>query len=479
MTDIKPLNRKYSTTRLLINEVSDTIDYCEDIGKNSEYHGGLRTKGYFKKSYPNKPLVSVITIVFNGDQYLEETINSVINQTYDNVEYIVIDGGSTDGTLQIIKKYEDKIDYWLSEKDRGIYDAWNKGLKLATGDIIGFANADDFYDLNAIEIIVPSYAANKFQLTYGVTQFIRDEVCAGVNNRSFNQEEIYSGFGFMHTTVFTTREVYQKVGYFDDSFRIAGDAEWLTRAYKEGIVFKQLNNLTYMREGGVSHKFESQAFREFHQALSKHGFDRKKLRKAMLKRKVITMIARIVGEKNKSFLRQQINLIILKAYNIIYNLLPFFVLKKKWLRLFSIELGQSSYIHTPVRLFSKGRINVGDNSTINHNCFLDNRGKIKIGNNVSIAHATRIYTAGHEIHNPCFTYKVKDVEIGDNVVVFSNVLIMPGVKINNNAVILPGSVVVKNVDEFSIVGGNPAKHIEFRKCGDIKYKIDYSYWFAQ
>jgi glycosyltransferase involved in cell wall biosynthesis len=90
-----------------------------------------------------KPLISVITVVYNGSKTCEKTIKSVINQTYDNVEYIIIDGGSTDGTLDIIEKYEDKIDYWISEKDSGIYDAMNKGIKVANGDWIYFLGADD------------------------------------------------------------------------------------------------------------------------------------------------------------------------------------------------------------------------------------------------------------------------------------------------------------------------------------------------
>ncbi|TYB33575.1 MAG: glycosyltransferase [Flexistipes sinusarabici] len=89
------------------------------------------------------PLISIITVVFNGEEYLEETILSVINQTYPNVEYIIIDGGSTDGTVDIIKKYEHAIDYWVSEPDKGIYDAMNKGIKLLTGEWVNFMNAGD------------------------------------------------------------------------------------------------------------------------------------------------------------------------------------------------------------------------------------------------------------------------------------------------------------------------------------------------
>jgi len=107
--------------------------------------GGLRLQGKCKQSYPDKPLISVVTVVFNGELYLEETILSVLNQTYDNVEYIIIDGGSTDGTVDIIKKYEDAIDYWVSESDICVYDAMNKGITLSSGEWLNYMNGGDSF----------------------------------------------------------------------------------------------------------------------------------------------------------------------------------------------------------------------------------------------------------------------------------------------------------------------------------------------
>ena len=157
------LDKNYSTTRFLTKEKpiinNKAEDKCETFlflpgGENRKGEGGLRTKEYFKKSYDDRPLVSIVTVVFNGEKYLKETIQSVINQSYDNVEYIIIDGGSTDETLNIIKKYEDKIDYWVSEQDEGMYDALRKGFSLCNGEVMAYINADDFYLPNAFTTII-------------------------------------------------------------------------------------------------------------------------------------------------------------------------------------------------------------------------------------------------------------------------------------------------------------------------------------
>jgi glycosyltransferase involved in cell wall biosynthesis len=114
-----------------------------DKENNKSIVGGIRSKGTVKEVDRNKPLLSIVTVVYNGEESLEKTIESVINHNYPNIEFIIVDGGSTDKTIDIIKKHEDKIDYWVSEKDSGIYDAMNKGLTLSTGEWIYYLGADD------------------------------------------------------------------------------------------------------------------------------------------------------------------------------------------------------------------------------------------------------------------------------------------------------------------------------------------------
>ena len=146
------LDPTYSTTRLITRTKPVLVNAPDAVfpsrlflpeGKGRSGEGGLRTNGYFKRSFSDKPLITVITVVLNCEQHLENTIKSVISQKYDNIEYIIVDGGSADMSLNIIKRYEGQIDYWVSEKDNGIYDAMNKAVSVAQGEWCYFLGADD------------------------------------------------------------------------------------------------------------------------------------------------------------------------------------------------------------------------------------------------------------------------------------------------------------------------------------------------
>lgn len=186
MTELIELDSKYSTTSQVTIEKpvveKNTKDKFESVlflpvGEVRKGEGGLRKNGHFKKNIPQKPLITIVTVVYNGEQFLEETILSVINQTYDNVEYIIIDGGSTDGTLDIIRKYEHAIDYWVSEKDDGIYDAMNKGFDLSTGEWINFMNAgDSFCKENVlIQLFEKKEDLKNYSMIYGKVNIIRGD----------------------------------------------------------------------------------------------------------------------------------------------------------------------------------------------------------------------------------------------------------------------------------------------------------------
>ena len=152
-------------------------------------------------------------------------------------------------------------------------------------------------------------------------------------------------------------------------------------------------------------------------------------------------------------------------------------LRNLWLLIFGIRVHVTSSIHRQCRFFHVGKFSLGRNSTVNFGCYLDNRRGIKIGDNTAIAHNVKIYTLGHDIDSPNFETKGAAVTIGNNVFVFSNAMIMPGVTIGDGAVILPGSVVTKNIEPFTVVGGIPAKFIK-KRTSKIAYKTKYNYWFS-
>ncbi|MCK5789071.1 MAG: glycosyltransferase, partial [Chlamydiia bacterium] len=203
-------------------------------GETRKGEGGLRTKGYFKKSYEEKPLISIITVVFNGVEYLEQTIQSVINQSYDNVEYIIIDGGSTDGTVDIIRKYEDQIDYWVSEKDKGIYDAMNKGLQLVVGEYVGIINADDFYEPFAIEKSIECIKNNNADYSMGKVQYVNTKQVASPIY-PLMEGKIYQEMFYPHISAFILRTIYKKIGFFDMNLKIASDHDMALQIHLAGF----------------------------------------------------------------------------------------------------------------------------------------------------------------------------------------------------------------------------------------------------
>ncbi len=198
---------------------------------------------------PDCPLVSIITIVYNGEKHIADVIRSVGRQNYRNIEYIIVDGGSTDNTLSIIGQFSHIVTAVYSEKDRGISDAFNKGLRRATGEIIGLINADDWYEPDAVEKIVGSIAG--FDVAYGDLQFWKDDqpdFIAKGNHRYLRNEMTVN-----HPTVFIRKECYERFGLFDEKYKCAMDYDLLLRLLIAGCRFVYIPGvLANMRWGGMS-----------------------------------------------------------------------------------------------------------------------------------------------------------------------------------------------------------------------------------
>lgn len=206
--------------------------------------------------------ISIITVCYNSEKYLEDAIKSVLNQTYKNIEYIIVDGNSKDNSLNIIKHYEPLFEgkmKWISEKDKGIYDAMNKGVNLATGDYIGLINSDDFLaNNNVIENIVKEVINSNAEAIYGDLEFINPEennkVVRVWKDIEYNEELIKKGWHPAHPTLYLKKDIYKKIGLFSLNYKIAADYDLMLRVFeKYKPKTKYINKvLVKMRVGGVS-----------------------------------------------------------------------------------------------------------------------------------------------------------------------------------------------------------------------------------
>jgi len=206
--------------------------------------------------------ISIITPSLNSEKYIRDCIDSVISQTYKNIEYIVVDGNSSDNTQSIVKTYGKKIATFISENDNGIFDAMNKGIKNATGDIIAILNSDDYYyDNKVIENIVSEFKNNDISGLYGDLIIISEDKKRIIRNwrsKKLNKKDWEKGLHPAHPTFFVKKEVYEKFGVFDEKYRIAADYELMLRfLYIKKIKSKYFKNkapLVVMRAGGNSNK---------------------------------------------------------------------------------------------------------------------------------------------------------------------------------------------------------------------------------
>jgi len=205
--------------------------------------------------------ISIITITYNSEKTLRDTIESVLNQSYKDIEYVVVDGKSKDSTCDIVRSYGDRISTFVSEKDNGLYDALNKGIRLATGDVVGFLHSDDiFASTETIKMIAEAFTKFKVDSVYGdlvyVDQNDTDKIIRFWRSRKFSRTRALTGWMPPHPTFYVKREVYTKYGGFNTTFRIAADYESILRflvRFKVSTFYIPLV-LIRMRLGGESNK---------------------------------------------------------------------------------------------------------------------------------------------------------------------------------------------------------------------------------
>ena len=223
--------------------------------------GGLRKNGISRTESLGKPLVSIVTIVYNGEAHIEKAIQSVVGQSYDPLEYIIVDGGSTDGTLDIIRKYEDRIDYWLSESDEGISHAMNKGINLSNGNIIANLHADDYYsDSSVVSSVQNAFAQNQEAcwLTGGI--YIVSESgkpLIKIKVRDYSYKNLVKSNIILHPATFIKRKSFNQVGQFNPSLKYAMDYDLWIRLAGIGDPITLDKTLACFRAHSGSHSFSA------------------------------------------------------------------------------------------------------------------------------------------------------------------------------------------------------------------------------
>lgn len=222
-----------------------------------------------------QPIVSIITVVYNGEQFLERTIKSVLEQSYPNIEYIVVDGASKDGALEIVRKYEDRIARWVSEPDKGIYDAMNKGMKLATGDYYWFMNAGDVvYDPETLSLAME--LAPGAQIIYGDTLMLNEDYTEeGMREykklpEHLTVDDMRLGMVVCHQSIIAHKDVAPE---YDLAHHFSGDIDWTIRALKQADPEKVVNTgliLSRFLKGGFSKQRHRASLTDRFNILRKH-----------------------------------------------------------------------------------------------------------------------------------------------------------------------------------------------------------------
>lgn len=234
--------------------------------------------------------ISVITVCYNSVSTIEATILSVLQQSYATIEYIVVDGDSNDGTKSVLEKYRDKITKIVSEKDKGLYDALNKGIKLATGDVIAFLHADDFYtDPTVIEKYVKVFEGGNYDAVYANLFYVDADDTTKVkrkwNSGEYNHGAFLNGWMPPHPTLFVRKEIYEKYGSFNTDFKTSADYELMLR-----LIHKHKIKLGYLKEFAVKMRLGGQSNSSLNNRIKANLEDRRAWEVNQLKPRFYTLL---------------------------------------------------------------------------------------------------------------------------------------------------------------------------------------------
>jgi acetyltransferase-like isoleucine patch superfamily enzyme len=424
--------------------------------------------------------ISVITINLNRREELRRTLDSLQRQSDRDFELVVVDGGSTDGSTDVLQSYSDLIATSVSEKDAGIHDAWNKGIRLSTGDVVALLNAGDEYHPGVIATIRAFYGADwpgrSAVILTGRVLMVRDgTIVKAIGNRL--RSNLILGIGFAHPAMIATRRVYAEVGEYAN-ISIASDSEFILRCVRHGVAFVPGEFRVYMDASGISQRAAARGFAQYVDALVRLKFCSRFAGRTV--GAAYALYRRIAGTRALNWLRS----LAANARHFAVRLLNFtqwlcfFRPLRGWvLRCLGLRVHPTAFVSPSVTLYRTGNVCVGPGSVINREVILDNRDLVNIGTGCSISYGARIITAGHDIDSPYFEYYSLPITIEDHVAIFAGATVLPGSVLRRGVVVLAGSVISGDTIENGVYGGVPAKLVRLRSSSP-RHKFDYHRPFA-
>lgn len=414
--------------------------------------------------------VTVITVVYNDVKNIRKTINSCLEQDYSDIEYIIIDGGSTDGTKEIVYEYIGRLAYFCSEKDNGTYDALNKGILKANGEwIIVLNSGDTFVSPNVLSSIFIDNNFDDVDVIYGDSIEDSDNTEQYIESSDDLHMMEYHPI-YRHGSSLVRRDVQIKYLYDIsrlDKYGFALDWDVIYRMYNDGIRFKRVGFAIekYKKDGLSNNNWKSLLYN--YRIVSCGELNMKKMYYF-----VKSYVRQIV--KDTSLQRWYRGLKHELLLNQMMPSIPFWSIRKHYLKYLKMKIGTNTFIMRSVYVIAPNKISIGDNSHINRGVILDGRGGLSIGNDVSISFGAMLLTGSHSVNSRIFKGKYLPIRIADKVWIGANATILQNVIIGEGAVVCAGAVVISNVKPYSIVGGVPAREISDRNTNLSYHCVGYS-----
>jgi glycosyltransferase involved in cell wall biosynthesis len=410
--------------------------------------------------------ISVITVVFNDVHHIRETMESFFSQTWVNKEYIVIDGGSTDGTADIIREYGPRLKYWHSKPDEGVYQAMNTGIEKAQGDWIMFLNSGDYLaSPNALfNAMSKTPDIENIDVIYGDSIERSEENGDVFWPASSDVRQLAKAPIYRHGSSLVRADI-QKRHLFDVSqlstYGFALDWLMIHQLYMEGCRFQKTDTILqiFQREG-MSNQFKQGLI--YNHLVTSGGKLTWKDKLDILKTRVIHCF------KKTKIYRWLVAFLVEFILNDILPLIPFWSVRRWTMRRMKMKLGPNAFIMKRNYIITPQLLSVGRNSHINRGCTIDARAGIYIGDDVSISFDVKLLTGSHDLNSSSFRGKFLPIHIGKHAWIGAGAIILQNVHIGEGAVVCAGAVVTKDVAPFSIVAGVPA-HIIGQRNSNLRY----------